>query len=294
MPRDQLVTSAIRFLNTPGVRGTPIDSQIDFLKKKGLTQQEISSALRSVKIPSVPSTDKSDGRLWLALSYFLIPDSVAGVYSPISALFGLTRATLSLAILLYLSYRVIQVAINLSPKLRFMLDKLFIRIRLILGFKPRDECSSPDQPTEGLSLDSLQDIQELETSQPGVGDIIGTESQEIESIRRELGEMKTSQESNINELRSEIKSVRSLLLSTSQFPKPRAVPPESSQQTENNSALEFNPSGLFHTRSMPPNTSSVDTTNTMDTQASSAMDFLNSLSDSNPAEKPTDPVDSEL
>ena len=286
IPRGQLVAFAVRFLNTPGVLGTSVNSQIDFLRKKGLTQHEISSALRSAKLVLPPSIERSDNKLWLALSYYLLPQS--SVYSPISVIFGLSRLAISITLLLYISYRLIT-----SPKLHAVLNRLYIRIRLILGFKPRSETASADQPTEGLSLDSLQELDicpRLENSD--MADIIAADSQEIESISRELSDLQTRLDRDITELRSEIKSVRSLLLSSSQFPKPQTVPTQIAHDNDN-SSLEFKASGLFHRRSMPA-TNNTATRDTIDTPSSSAMDFLNSLSESNPTEKPADPGEMDL
>ena len=283
LPRQQLVASAVKFLSNPGILGTPVSSQIDFLRKKGLTQHEINSALRYMKIsPSLPS-NRSDSKLWLALSYYIIPGALSRASSPLGIIFGLTRAAVSLSVLLYLCYRLMGLVISMSPKLRVALTRVYVKVRLILGLEQRCETPSGEQPTEGLSLDSLQ---QLETCQLFEGTDVLLADPQIESIRIELSELRAKQDNNFSDLRSEIRSVRSLFLSSSQFPKPQIVPPDTSQHTETPS-LQFKPSGMFHTRSMPaPNNTA--TKDTMDTPSRYALDFLSSLSESEPTEKPAD------
>ncbi|KAI6653679.1 Peroxisomal membrane protein PEX14-like [Oopsacas minuta] len=287
--RNHLLSSAIRFLNTPEVKGTSIRSQTEFLKKKGLTQQEINSALSSVNNIASNTKAKSDNKLCIALSYSLIPESLTKVYGPIRVILTLTRAAISIIVLLYIGYRVIELIITLFPRLREIFYRLYVKIQEVLGLKPNETVGS-EQPTEGLSLDSLQDVQRLEDIQlinmTELAAVADTDQREIEIINTELNELRTKQESSINELKSEIKSIRSLLLSTSQFPKPQSV--TDSSELVQQEDIDCKPSGLFHARSMIPTPSSAtdDIENITNNKDSQAMDFLNSLSTSCPADKP--------
>ena len=288
--RQDLLTSAVRFLNSPGVKGASIKSQIEFLKKKGLTHREITSSLASVTNSSSSSV-KPDNKLCLALSYSLLPQGLTNVYGPIRVLLTLTRVTISLAVLLYISYRLIELVMTFSPRLRSILNNLFIKLRTALGFNTRNGPVVPmememDQPTQGLSLDSLQ---ELEGCEPVDVTVLAEdgEPQEFEVFRTELSDLKTKQDSNMNELKSEMKSIRSLLLSTSQFPKPQ-IESENSQITIQ---TDFNPTGFFHQRSMEPNATTGTDTVLNSSENSQAMNFLHSLSDPDQVKIPKTELD---
>ena len=278
--RQNLLSSALRFLNSPGVKGTSVKSQIEFLKKKGLTHREITSALASATNSS--SNVKTDNKLCLALSYSLLPQGLTKLYTPIRVFLTLTRVTISLTVLIYISYRLVEMVMTYSPRLRSILNNLLIKLKTALRFQIVNEpvgTVEVDQPTQGLSLDSLQELKDCEpvevTELSEEGEPI-----EFEEFRNELGDLKTKQESNMNELKSEIKSIKSLLLSTSQFPKPLPV----SENTQVTIQTGFNPPGLFHQRSMEPTASSITnpTTGHSSSVNSHAMNFLHSLSDPEP------------
>lgn len=272
--RRELLSSAVRFLNSPGVKSTPIKSQIEFLRKKGLTHREITSALASVT--SSPAGVKTDNKLCLALSYSLLPQGLNKVYTPIRVLLTLTRVTISITVLFYISYRLVELVMTFSPRLRSLLSNLLIKLKTVLGFNTKTEPIGPvetDQPTQGLSLDSFQELEDCEP-------VAEIEQEELEVFREELSDLRTKQESNMHELKSEIKSIRSLLLSTSQFPKPQPV----YENTQVTIQTDFNPTGLFHQRSMGPSTTSATGTNTEQSSNgnSQAMNFLHSLPDPDP------------
>ena len=291
LTRQDLLSSAVRFLNSPGVKATSTTSQIEFLKKKGLTYREITSALASVTNSSSSSSAKTDNKLCLALSYSLLPQGLTKVYTPIRVLLTLACVTISLTVLLYISYRLVEMVMTFSPRLRAILNNLFIKLKTVLGFETRNNPVGPvevDQPTQGLSLDSLQELEGCEpvevTEFPEEG-----EPQEFEVFRTELSDLKTKQENNMNELKLEIRSIRSLLLSTSQFPKPQPVS-ENSQVTIQ---TDFNPTGFFHQRSMEPVATSTTDTDTEQSLSgnSQAMNFLHSLTDPDPVKNPKTEVD---
>ena len=239
--RQNLVLSAVRFLNSLSVKGSPVQSQIDFLRRKGLSPNEIKSALERAEVNI--SNKHSDRTIWLAISYWLFPENLG--YGSLGLLLKLTRLTLTLALLVYFCCKAVEVIFRLFPQLRPLASRLLLRIRTFLGFRPEEVPEIENQPTERLILDSFKEMQEQNENY--VEDSMMNQMQNIEDLKQEMEEMKANQESNLKELRSEIKSVRSLLLSTSQFPQPQSPPPPHTQASQ-----PFTPSGMFHRRSTTP------------------------------------------
>ncbi|TPX34328.1 hypothetical protein SmJEL517_g02988 [Synchytrium microbalum] len=60
--REDMVQSAMKFLTSPSVKGSPLSRQMEFLKKKGLTSEEISVAMKrsgvegSADVSGIPNT----------------------------------------------------------------------------------------------------------------------------------------------------------------------------------------------------------------------------------------------
>src|SRR5271156_6828098 len=60
--REELVSSALTFLNDPKVQASPLTKRLSFLESKGLTQEEITEVLNRLNNPhptSTPSTNSS-------------------------------------------------------------------------------------------------------------------------------------------------------------------------------------------------------------------------------------------
>jgi hypothetical protein len=62
--REDVVASCVAFLNHPKVKGSPQESKLQFLKKKGLTQDEIDESFRRAEggAASVPATTAAQPR----------------------------------------------------------------------------------------------------------------------------------------------------------------------------------------------------------------------------------------
>jgi peroxin-14 len=53
--REEIVTSAVNFLQDPNVASSPVDSKVSFLLSKNLTQEEIDTALARAGSPGPPA-----------------------------------------------------------------------------------------------------------------------------------------------------------------------------------------------------------------------------------------------
>ncbi|KIW18450.1 hypothetical protein PV08_02738 [Exophiala spinifera] len=60
-PREDLVTSAVTFLQDPSVASAPLEKRIEFLQSKNLTQEEIDLSLARASVPATSSQPAQNG-----------------------------------------------------------------------------------------------------------------------------------------------------------------------------------------------------------------------------------------
>ncbi|OMJ27524.1 Peroxisomal membrane protein PER10 [Smittium culicis] len=66
--REDVVSSAVRFLSDPKVQSASLAKQVSFLETKGLTSIEIENALKRAKLDLPTSTSSTSGQLPLPLT----------------------------------------------------------------------------------------------------------------------------------------------------------------------------------------------------------------------------------
>ncbi|XP_015919755.2 peroxisomal membrane protein PEX14 [Parasteatoda tepidariorum] len=98
--RDHLVETAVNFLLNPDVRQRHDDSKINFLKKKGLTNAEISAAFDRVKLDSRYANSSVSSDLTNKL-YHTVPSAPYQGYSFLSRLTGLSSSLIIFGVAIY-------------------------------------------------------------------------------------------------------------------------------------------------------------------------------------------------
>uniref|UniRef100_A0A1E1XBW3 Peroxisomal membrane protein PEX14 n=1 Tax=Amblyomma aureolatum TaxID=187763 RepID=A0A1E1XBW3_9ACAR len=214
VPRENLVATAVSFLENPRVQGSPLSQKRAFLLKKGLTPEEIDAAIERAKVwnvdtarpitspplppppppPPPPHLLQPEYSLWSQLSHFSSSVVIVGV-----ACYG--------AYYVYKKY--------VEPYLK--------------GWDgPRAKPDRLSQVQDQISAltEAIQQLREAVSS-------LESAVAEDKLQRKPADAADTAkQDSAISELKSEVLSVKALLLSRNQFPSaPKVTPPAASIPT---------------------------------------------------------------
>ncbi|XP_018081136.1 peroxisomal membrane protein PEX14 [Xenopus laevis] len=208
VPRDQLIATAVKFLQNPRVRQSPVATRKEFLKKKGLSNEEIELALQQsgtvhddpglVTHTGIPHTGPSSQ---LAVQQFSPPGSRWREYG-------------ALAIIL--------------AGIAFGFHQLYKRYLLPLiigGRESRKQLQRIESGVSEMSGSVTQTVTQLQTTLAAVQELLIQQQQKIQELSLELSASKASsstntilESQNIQELKSEIYSLKGLLLNRRQFP----------------------------------------------------------------------------
>ncbi|NWZ15970.1 PEX14 protein, partial [Agelaius phoeniceus] len=207
----QIVT-AVKFLQNPRVRQSPLATRRAFLKKKGLTDEEIDLAFQQ----SGTSTDEpqSPGPATHPLPA-QPPHPV--VYSPPGSRW---RDYGALAIIM--------------AGIAFGFHQLYKKylVPLIMGGKEdRKQLQRIESNISEMSGSVTQTVTQLQTTLAAVQELLIQQQQKIQELTQELAASKATtstnwilESQNINELKSEIYSLKGLLLNRRQFPPSPSAP----------------------------------------------------------------------
>ncbi|NWR45258.1 PEX14 protein, partial [Regulus satrapa] len=207
----QIVT-AVKFLQNPRVRQSPLASRRAFLKKKGLTDEEIDLAFQqsgtgTEEPPSpAPSTQPLPAQPPQPL-----------VYSPPGSRW---RDYGALAIIM--------------AGIAFGFHQLYKKylLPLIMGGKEdRKQLQRIESNISEMSGSVTQTVTQLQTTLAAVQELLIQQQQKIQELTQELAASKATtstnwilESQNINELKSEIYSLKGLLLNRRQFPPSPSAP----------------------------------------------------------------------
>ncbi|BFZ23212.1 hypothetical protein BsWGS_26250 [Bradybaena similaris] len=203
-PRENLISTAIKFLQNPKVMSSPLYQKKAFLEKKGLTQQEINIAIQRSGVKETAS-EASPGQESVAVyqpgAFGSSPQVPPGYYAPFPAASGWARArdlTMSTVVIASVSYAVYQ------------LFQTYVRPRLF------------GKSFEERRLEKLENrILEIEKS---VADSLVETNKILAGIQESLNKQHTQMAISSGELRgvsdlkADIASLKGLLLSKNQFP----------------------------------------------------------------------------
>lgn len=211
LPRENLIATAVNFLENPRVQGSPLSQKRAFLLKKGLTPEEIDVAIERARIgnpntvaqhelvsyptsppqlppPLPPRLIQPEYSIWSQLSHFSSSMVIVGV-----ACYG--------AYYMYKRY--------MEPYLRGW-D----------GPKSKPDRLSQVQEQISALTEAIQQLREAVASL----ELAVAQDRKLQKPAEALDSAK--QDRTISELKSEVLSVKALLLSRNQFPSaPKLTPP---------------------------------------------------------------------
>ncbi|CAL9702865.1 unnamed protein product [Knipowitschia caucasica] len=250
-PREALITTAVKFLQNPKVRQSPLATRKAFLKKKGLTDVEVELALQHSG-----STEE------------VLP------LSPVGPLYPVPPAHLALGPPSPRGYRwrdygaltVIMVGIAFGFH---QLYKKYI-LPLIMGSREdKKHLQRMENNIAAMSGTLTQTVAQLQQTLAKVQELLVQQQQKIQELSQDLSTAQASSASSrtldgqtVGELKAEIASLKGLLLSRKQFPSTPTVPkipawqiplkpPTSPATIQGNSSSDISPVSMESPTSSP-------------------------------------------
>ncbi|XP_020637867.3 peroxisomal membrane protein PEX14 [Pogona vitticeps] len=235
--REALIATAVKFLQNARVRQSPLANRRSFLKKKGLTDEEIDLAFQqSGTIKEEPQPLGLSTQLGPAQPPHLAP------YSPPSSRW---RDYGALAIIL--------------AGIAFGFHQLYKKylLPLIMGGKEdRKQLQRIEENISEMSGSVTQTVTQLQTTLASVQELLLQQQQKIQELTQDLAASKATtstnwilESQNINELKSEIGSLKGLLLNRRQFPPSPSAPKIPSWQIPVKPSSPSNPVANNHNTS---------------------------------------------
>ncbi|XP_006642148.2 peroxisomal membrane protein PEX14 isoform X2 [Lepisosteus oculatus] len=253
LPREQLIATAIKFLQNQKVRQSPLATRRAFLKKKGLTDEEVDLALQrsgstEEPLPVAPASPQ----------HLLHPPHLAPVqYNAASSRW---RDYGALAIIM--------------AGMAFGFHQLYQKyiLPLIMGSKEdKKHLQRIETSISEMSGTLTQTVTQLQITLASVQELLVQQQQKIQELSQELAASEASsaadrmlESQSINELKAEIVSLKGLLLSRRQFPASPSAPKIPSWQ------IPLKPATLSSSPSVNHNNSSSDISPVSNESASSS------------------------
>ncbi|KAF9344145.1 peroxisomal membrane protein pex14 [Mortierella sp. AD094] len=298
--REDILASAVKFLQDPKVQASPLGKKVAFLESKGLTSQEIEEAMARANGTSTGATTAAAvGAVPVTVQQMAVPyqgqgQVVMGPPPPLPAKYDWKDMFIAAVVAGGFSYGMWQIAKKvIGPKLQWpsqedleldkkKLDEQFEEIEkglaevkastTVVAKSVDDQTAHVKESLEGMSgvLEGMKGNDDKRKQE-----LVGLKT-DIENIKDMIPKLieknKESQASTLNELQSEIKSLKNLLMNRRPGPAGPSTPSGSAPTTPWGSV----PAGY----GSPQNSSSISsasTSTTTPTPASSdlAMNFLN-------------------
>uniref|UniRef100_G3MT84 Peroxisomal membrane protein PEX14 n=1 Tax=Amblyomma maculatum TaxID=34609 RepID=G3MT84_AMBMU len=211
VPRENLIATAVSFLENPRVQGSPLSQKRAFLLKKGLTPEEIDAAIERARLWNVDTAQPTA----------LLPSPPPPPPPPPPYLLQPEYSFWSQASHFSSSVVIIGVACYGA----YYVYKRYVEPYLKGWDSPRAKPDRLSQVQEQISAltEAIQQLREAVSS-------LESAVAEDKLQRKPADAADTAkQDSAISELKSEVLSVKALLLSRSQFPStPKVTPPAAS------------------------------------------------------------------
>ncbi|XP_029974517.1 peroxisomal membrane protein PEX14 isoform X3 [Salarias fasciatus] len=264
-PREGLITTAVQFLQNPKVRQSPLATRRAFLKKKGLTDEEVELAIQrsgstEEVLPVVPVAPPH--QLHHAAHLAPVPLSPAGYrWRDYGAL------TIIMAGIAFGFYQ---------------LYKKYI-LPLIMGRREdKQHLQRMESNIAAMSGTLTQTVSQLQQTLASVQELLIQQQQKIQELTQELTAAEASSSTNrildnqtVAELKAEIASLKGLLLSRRQFPSTPAIPKIPSWQIPLMPPSASGSPGVNHTNS----SSDISPLSNESTNSSPSKDPLHSSQD---------------
>ncbi|KAF6110647.1 peroxisomal biogenesis factor 14 [Phyllostomus discolor] len=214
MPRAPLIATAVKFLQNSRVRQSPLATRRAFLKKKGLTDEEIDVAFQQSGTAA-----EEPPSLGLAAQVVPVqpPHLVSQPYSPVGSRW---RDYSALAIIMA------GIAFGFHQ-----LYKKYLLPLIVGGREDRKQLERMEASLSELSGSVAQTVTQLQVTLASVQELLVQQQQKVQELAHELATAKATtstnwilESQNINELKSEINSLKGLLLNRRQFPPSPSAP----------------------------------------------------------------------
>ncbi|XP_059189494.1 peroxisomal membrane protein PEX14 isoform X3 [Centropristis striata] len=212
-PREALITTAVKFLQNPKVRQSPLATRKAFLKKKGLTDEEVELAIQRSG-----STEE------------ILPLSHVGPPHPLHAT-QLVPAPHSPAGYRWRDYGALTI---IMVGIAFGFHQLYKKyiLPLIMGSREdKKHLQRMESNIAAMSGTLTQTVSQLQQTLVSVQELLIQQQQKIQELSQELAAAETSSSTNrvldnqtVGELKAEIVSLKGLLLSRRQFPSTPSIP----------------------------------------------------------------------
>lgn len=212
-PREALITTAVKFLQNPKVRQSPLATRKAFLKKKGLTDKEVDLAIQRSG-----STEE------------VLPLSPAGPPHPLHAA-QLVPAPHSPPGYRWRDYGALTI---IMVGIAFGFHQLYKKyiLPLIMGSREdKKHLQRMESNIAAMSGTLTQTVSQLQQTLVSVQELLIQQQQRIQELSQELAAAEASSSTSrildnqtVGELKAEIASLKGLLLSRKQFPSTPTIP----------------------------------------------------------------------
>ncbi|XP_075897743.1 peroxisomal membrane protein PEX14 isoform X2 [Nelusetta ayraudi] len=213
-PREALITTAVKFLQNPKVRESPLATRKAFLKKKGLTDVEVQLAIQRSG-----STEE------------VLPLSPVGPLHPVHAHAQLVPVPHTPAAYRWRDYGALTV---LMVGLAFGFHHLYKKyiLPLIMGSREdRKHLQRMESNIAAMSGTLTQTVSQLQQTLASVQELLIQQQQKIQELSQELATAEASSSTSrildnqtVGELKAEVASLKGLLLGRKQFPSTPTIP----------------------------------------------------------------------
>ncbi|KAL7398541.1 hypothetical protein ABVT39_011336 [Epinephelus coioides] len=212
-PRETLISTAVKFLQNPKVRQSPLATRKAFLKKKGLTDEEVELAIQRSG-----STEE------------ILPLSPVGPPHPLHA----TQLAPAPPIPAGYRWRDYGALTIIMVGIAFGFHQLYKKyiLPLIMGSREdKKHLQRMESNIAAMSGTLTQTVSQLQQTLVAVQELLIQQQQKIQELSQELAAAEASSSTNrvldnqtVGELKAEIVSLKGLLLSRRQFPSTPSIP----------------------------------------------------------------------
>ncbi|MBN3287215.1 PEX14 protein, partial [Polyodon spathula] len=208
------IATSVKFLQNPKVRQSPLDTRKAFLRKKGLTDEEVELAVQHAGVTAEEPHSRSPS----GQQHLLHPPHLAPVqYSPPGS-----------------RWRDYGALVIIMAGVAFGFQQLYRKyiLPLIMGSKEdKKHLQRIESNISEMSGTLTQTVTQLQTTLASVQELLVQQQQRIQELSQELATSETSSAANrmlesqsISDLKAEIVSLKGLLLSRRQFPSSPSAP----------------------------------------------------------------------
>ncbi|XP_004678561.1 PREDICTED: peroxisomal membrane protein PEX14 [Condylura cristata] len=236
VPREPLIATAVKFLQNSRVRQSPLATRRAFLKKKGLTDEEVELAFQQSGTAAEEPPPLGPAAQAVPAQP---PHLVAQPHSPAGSRWRD-----------YGALTIIMAGIAFGFH---QLYKKYLLPLIVGGREDRKQLERMEASLSELSGSVAQTVTQLQMTLASVQELLIQQQQKVQELAHELATAKATtstswilESQNINELKSEINSLKGLLLNRRQFPPSPSAPKIPSWQIPVKSPSPSSPAAVNH------------------------------------------------